>query len=115
MEQNEFTDIRILPDDSVQEIARKIFYGFELNQSCIVRGYVEDSKTEEVFSKGELVLKELERMDMLDNTYIASDKRPRRKRVKPPNTIGGFVAQKIFTYKQETRNSNVCISIWRTQ
>lgn len=101
-------------EDSIQDIARKIFNDFELNQSCTVRGFIEQD--DELIPKGLMVVKELERLDVAKNWYTApGESRKRRKRLKLANTIGGFVAQKIFRYEQKIVNKDMRYSFWRIQ
>lgn len=92
------------------DIAKDIYNNYKLHQSCSVVGIGED-----IIPMGEKVLDGLRRLDTLENTYVGSDKRNRRKRVILPNTVGGYVAQKIFKWKQEIRNKKMIYTIWRVQ
>jgi hypothetical protein len=106
-------DTRIYAEDSVKETAKKIFYHFVLNQSCLVKGFVVGS--DDLEEKGKLVLDELRRLDELENHIPNRSGKMRRRRNVLQNSIGGYVAQKIFRYKKETINSEVRYTIWRVQ
>lgn len=95
-------------------IAKHIYEIFEVGNSCTVKGFMIDG--EDVISKGELVLTELTLRDRLENTNTPiGDKRPRRKRVQLENSIGGYVAQKIFKYEKRTIDKEYRVTIWRVQ
>lgn len=96
------------------EIAREIFYEFEINQSCTIGGFVTNPGNEEVKIRGEVVLECLRQLDVIENFGIEG-KKTRRKRVQLKDTIGGFVAQRIFKYKNEKRGDEIIYKIWRIQ
>jgi hypothetical protein len=104
---------RILDTDGFQEVAKKIFKDFDLNQSCTVTGWVqfEDLSTK---PKGEMVLKELERLDSVDNIRPAG-KRMVRRRKRWPDSIGDYIAGKAFRWKKVIVDNEVKYTIWRTQ
>lgn len=104
---------RIYDTDTILQTATKIFKHFELNQSCTITGFMLNDK--EVKSKGEEVLKVIEKLDIEENTIKATDGRVRRKRKILANTIGGFVAQKIFRYDKKIVDKEPRVSIWRIQ
>lgn len=104
----------ILHDDNPVQIALKIFEDFELNQSCTITGHIVYEEERRVAFKGEVVLDELRKLDVYHNTDEGG-KKPRRKRVVLPDTIGGWVAQKIFKYKKVVLDGETRISIWRIQ
>lgn len=111
---------RILTDDNYLQIAHKIFYEFDVLQSCRIDGWLEitglDGKIVGTKPKGEWVLEQLKILDDSENIAIRpGDGRKRRKRVVLPNTIGGYVAHKIFGFKEEIINAVPKISIWRIQ
>ena len=91
------------------QIAYGIFYDFEVNQSITVKGFDNEVPV------GQKICEELERLDLKENYFIPPDGRPRRKRYKPDNTIGGFVAQKMFKWKREIRDKKMVYTIWRIQ
>lgn len=98
------------------EIANEIFHHFELNQSCTIRGFALLKEKEGVIPKGEMVCRFLEELDVAHNfTRVSGRVKPRRKRVKLDDTIGGFVAQKIFRFKKEQRGDEIIYKIWRIQ
>ncbi len=106
----------ILHEDTVHQIAYKIFEGFELHQSCTITGYLLDEERKLVLYKGEEVLRVLRKMDEDVNTNRPSgDKRIRRRRIVLPDSIGGYVAQKIFRYKKTVLDDEHRWSIWRVQ
>lgn len=105
---------RIFDTDDYAETARKIFYKFELNQSCTILGWVDD----EVQPKGELVLDEIKRLDKAENFVgRASGGKMIRKRKIEPDSIGDYVAGKIFKWKKVviTDTSELKYTIWRKQ
>lgn len=107
---------RILAEDSIYEMARKIFNNFTIHQSCTIIGWIQDEKNKRAIPKGDLVIQELIEMDKKENCQTRpGDGRIRRKRVMLPDTIGGYVAQKIFQYKRNIVDSEPRISIWRIQ
>lgn len=96
--------------ESPFQIASIIFSEWEVNKSGTITGFITgpDGRLEK---KGEAVLRELERIDSLSNV----NEHKRRKRVKPENTIGGYVAQKIWKYRHEVINNEPKTHIWRIQ
>lgn len=105
-------EIRVYDNETVQEIAYKIYQSFEIFQSCKVTGFIQDGRRME--AKGELVLKEIDRLDRLDNVRKMGEKMT-RKRKKPPNTVGGYVAHKIFQWEKNIVDNEVRYTIWRIQ
>ena len=103
---------RVFHEDSVKETARKIYHEFEVNQSCTVIGLEFDG--EKVICKGEEVCKELRRLDTLENVRPMGKKMTRRRK-SLPNSIGGYVAHKIFRYDKVTVDSDIRYTIWRVQ
>ena len=100
---------RVLLTDSVLMTASKIYYHFAVNQSCTVRGMV--LVDDEPFPKGEQVIIELERLDRAHNF----DKNNRRRRVKPENSIGDYVSQKMFIWEMRIHDKKPVYTIWRKQ
>lgn len=101
--------VQILSTDTYYEMAKKIYYQFEVGQSCTIKGFI--WRKELPYAKGSGVLEELERMDKEEHTNIEG----RRKRVKPKHTVGGYAKDKMFKYKRETRNGILMYTIWRLQ
>lgn len=100
------------------EMADIIYTKFELNQSCKVVGYVEDHASKRLDEKGQLVLNSIKAMDDHEHVVFSStDGRPRRKRKKLPNTIGDFVASKIFKWERVINEDEggAKFTIWRIQ
>ena len=102
--------IRILEIDDYLTMATKIYFNFEVNQSCTVRGFIkfEDG---DVKPKGEMVLDQIRLFDTADNV----DKHGRRKRKKVENSIGDFVASKIFCFDKRIHDKKIIYQIWRKQ
>lgn len=97
------------------QLALSIFHDWEINQSVTIKGFVQTGEDEPV-PAGQLICEYLEKFDKEANTFAPSgDKKIRRKRYKPPNTIGGYVAHKMFKWKQEIRDHKMVYTIWRIQ
>ncbi len=106
--------VRILESDGYYDMAIKIYRDFEVGQSCTISGFVIVGNEAE--PKGEVVIRELEKMDIKDNVHIPKDGRKRRrKRVKPPNSIGDYVAQKMWVWEKVIRDGKIKFIIWRKQ
>ncbi len=105
--------VRIKDTDTYVEMAQKIFMYFELNQSCAIRGFIVEGDCST--PRGDMVLDVLERLDSSQNTYKEPGRKNRRKRKVLPESIGGWVAQKIFRYKKETTEGEYKVTIWRVQ
>jgi hypothetical protein len=101
--------IRIYETDDYMEMAEKIYYHFEVNQSCTIKGFVFDEG--EPIPKGKLVLDHINNLDKTEHY----DKRSRRKRVKLPNSIGDYVAGKIFKWDERIQDRKIIYLIWRVQ
>lgn len=102
-------------NETAVEIAEYIFMKFEVGQSTAIRGFTCKVGSDEKMPKGELVLEFLKEHDRRFNVTHKDGKKPRRKRVMLPNTIGGYVAQKIFKWEQRIMDNMIIISIWRIQ
>lgn len=103
--------VRIYAEDTYAEVANKIFFEFELNQSCAITGLVRDG--DEIEAKGKYVLDQLRWLDEKHNTTPAADGRRRRKRKLINDSIGGYAAHKIFKFK--ITDNGTKYSIWRIQ
>lgn len=102
---------RVYENDTVAEIASKIFNLFEVNQSCKVDGFIEEFGYMEI--RGELVMKEIDRLDKEMN-YEPGGKR-RKRRPKAENIVGGEWAHKMFRFQKTFPNNTVRYTIWRIQ
>jgi hypothetical protein len=100
---------RIYKEDSAYETAVKIFEDMELHASCCISGFLKDG--DEIISKGEEVLRQLEKLDTTTNVTTGG----RRKRKKIDNTIGDYVAQKTWRWDKKIVDNQVRITIWRIQ
>lgn len=106
----------VLATDNAHQMAHKIFYNFKLNQSCTISGWIQFIDIQDVMPKGDYVIKLLEKLDTMVNCNKSrSDGRMRRSRVKLPNTVGGFVAQKIFKWDVRIMDQIPRYTIWRIQ
>lgn len=102
-------EVRIFESDDYMEMAEKIWMHFKVNQNCTVKGFVHDG--DDIIPKGELVLKMLEQLDHRENV----GKGNRRKRYKVDNSVGDFLAQKMFIWEKRVRDHQIYYLIWRRQ
>lgn len=108
--------VRINVSDSVEEMAKKIFKHFEVGQSTTIEGFLRSKDPDApMIPKGQIVLKKIEELDQFCNMQLAKDNRWRRRRVKPANTIGDYLAHKIFTWEKRMDESSIKYTIWRIQ
>lgn len=107
---------KVYDTDTVEEMAKKIYEEFVINQSCTIHGielvanayYPERIRP---VAKGELVVDKLTYIDRLDN-FIGKY----RKRSKFSNSIGGEIAHKAFKWKKEMlADGSPKYTIWRVQ
>ena len=113
--------IEIYDTDTWKQAADKIWSdGFVVDQSCSIFG-IEFYKGD-AWGKGELVVKELERLDKDKNVMIGASGKKMRKRKFIPGSIGGYIAHKIFRYKEHriidptgVKGNTVKMNIWRAQ
>lgn len=103
---------RIYAEDTHLEMARKIFDGFEVGQQCTVEGFVRDEENKKVWIKAEMVLDELRQIDTKENVVVSTTGKRARKRKVMGDSIGGYLAQKIFRFKKVAGDK---YSIWRFQ
>lgn len=104
--------VRILESEDYYDMAQKIFYQFEVNQSCTIGGWVVSD--DDAIEKGEMVCNELRRLDTQENV-CSTAKKPYRKRKIIPDSIGGYMAHKIFKYKRVILDNRPKWTIWRLQ
>lgn len=111
--------IQIYDTDTWKETADKIWSdSFEVNMSCSIYGIeIIDGKA---IAKGELVVNELRRLDAKENISVGVSGKKSRKRKILPDSIGGYVAHKIFRFKHVTitddvKGGTIKYNIWRTQ
>lgn len=109
-------ETRIYETDDLFTIVNKIFEDFEIGQSVSISGFVIHGREQKVRPKGEVVLEELRILDESINAEKSRrDGRIRRKRKIEPDSIGGYVAQKIWKYKLVYINEIPRYTIWRFQ
>lgn len=105
---------RILQDETVRQMAEKIFFLFDVGQSCSILGMAENVTERRVMLKGQMVWKEMLDLDKRLNWETQAGERIRRKRKPMPrNSMGGPWAGKIFKYKEDLEQTK--FSIWRIQ
>jgi len=108
----------ITKEDDPKEFARKMFYTYENMMSASISGFEEDQDTGDLTPKGEIVIKWLERFDKLENFTLAgktAGNGMRRRRVKPQNSIGDYLRNKIFRWEKRTENNKITYTLWRIQ
>lgn len=107
--------VTIDQNDSVTVMADKIFNHFLVTQSCTIRGFEKDLD-DNVELKGEKVLEMLREMDRKQNYIWTNQKKgiSRRRRFIPADSIGGYLAHKIFKFRYESVGQH-CVTIWRIQ
>lgn len=93
--------IRLDPDDSSVDMAKKIYGGFEVGQSCSIKGAI-----------GQEVLDHLFALDQHENVQLLASGRTKRKYKYLPNAIGGGIAHKIFRWQRVDKDK---YTIWRYQ
>lgn len=84
----------------------------EVNQSCSVFGFLE--KAGALVPKGELVIEFLTMFDELDNVRYRGT-RPYRNYKFRPDSVGGPIAMKLFTWDKKTVESDIRYNFWRVQ
>jgi len=108
---------QILPTDTFREMARKIFYTFDIGYSVAIFGFV-DAQDGSLKPKGELVCEELRRLDRVEN-YVsnvgARGGGMRRRRNLPANHIGDYIKNKTFKWDMKEIDNKIKYTIWRIQ
>lgn len=104
---------RVLDSDNYEEMAEKIYKYFEVNQSCAINGWVVGE--EDLWEKGFMVCEKLREFDRLENIKIPKSGRPSRRRRVIPDSIGGYLAHKIFKFKRVVNDNKPKWTIWRLQ
>lgn len=102
---------RIYAEDQYWEVAQKIYDDLEVNQSCVITGFI-TLDDEEVYTKGELVIKELTKLYYDNAMYNNGGGRMRMKQRRIPGSIGGYVAHKIWRFQITDKTK---YTIWRVQ
>lgn len=100
---------QIYKTDRAFEIAVKIFEQMDVHQSCSVGGF-ESASEDDIRAKGEVVIEELIQLDISKNC-----RNGKRRRVRPENQIGDYVAQKAFKYQKRIVDGLVRYDFWRIQ
>jgi len=105
---------KITNDMTSGEIAEIIFTKFTVMQSCKVTDFERDENGR-MKAKGELVCDKLWALDQFHNVKVQGARKENRIKRKPPNSIGGYLADKIFRYKITMLKDDVKYTIWRIQ
>jgi len=117
--QTKIMSIEIYDTDTWKQVADKIWSdGFQTNQSCSIYGI--ELINGKAVAKGELVVEELRRLDKEENVMVGQSGKKSRRRKILPDSIGGYVAHKIFRFKyniiiDEVKGNTVKYNIWRVQ
>jgi len=106
--------VKIYDTDSIRQIAQKIYNDFDVCASCTIIGFVINEATEQLMPKGEAVVAHLESMDELANCRYIGEKKVRNYKFRK-NSVGGPIANKIFTWEKKIVDSEPRITIWRFQ
>lgn len=104
--------IKIYDTDTHDVIAKKMWDYLDVGDFVVVRGLVLVELVME--SKGDLVLRELERLDTETNFYVSKGKKNRKYKFKN-NSVGGPIAHKIFTFDKKVVEKEPRVTIWRFQ
>ncbi len=102
---------KIYDNDTPFNIASKIYGGFELHQSCTIMGFYRREADMELVPKGEIIMGIIE--ELYKGEYCYKD--GKRKNQFKPNSVGGPIAHKIFTWEKRIINNEVRYTIWRIQ
>ena len=105
---------KITQDMTSGDIAEIIFNKFTVMQSCKITGFEMDERSR-VKAKGELVCDKLWALDQFHNVKVQGAKKENRIKRRPPNSIGGYLADKIFRWKIQMLKDDVKYTIWRIQ
>lgn len=97
------------------EIATIIWKNLNVGESVIVTGFVKYFEEMDMKPRGELVLRELERIDKFENIRYINVNKKQRKYKFLPDAIGGPIAQKIFKWDKHIVDSEIRYTIWRFQ
>jgi hypothetical protein len=101
-----------LETDSYETMAWKIFNYFQVHQSCTIIGVHAGGGI--LDARGAMVWKEIQKLDEKENTE-RNRSGFRRKRKLIPDSIGGYVAQKIFCRSMKVQDGVLRYVIWRYQ
>lgn len=104
--------IKIYDTEKPEDIARKIYEQFDVHQSCTIMGFYKGE--EDLIPKGKVVMDIIE---MLYSLEFCRDKGGKQYRVYSykPNSVGGPIAHKIFTWDKKIINNEIRYTIWRVQ
>lgn len=101
----------VRPDMDCEEMAFVIFYHMEIMSSCKIMGIEQHNGKWK--PKGEIVCDLLWSYDRLHN--VKTNSKDSRIKRKPSNSIGGYLADKIFRWKIDVLEDDVKYTIWRIQ
>ncbi len=104
--------IKIYDTERPDEIAKKIYYQFEVHQSCTIFGFYKGE--DDLVPKGEVVMDYIKTYYEIEFCYSRGESITRKFKFKP-NSIGGPIAHKIFTWDKKIINNEIRYTIWRVQ
>lgn len=106
--------IRIYDTDTIMDIARKVYFEFDINASCSISGFAIKEDEEKLIPKGELVVAAILGLYETENIRISAGKRVKIWNYKK-SSIGGPIAHKIFTWELRIVEKEPRYTIWRVQ
>lgn len=106
--------VKIYDTDSPHEIARKIFYDIDVMASVSIYGFYMNEASQKLVPKGEIILEQLKQLDEEENLSFRKDRTVRKYRFRP-DSIGGPIAHKIFTWEKRVVDDEPRYTIWRYQ
>lgn len=104
--------VKIYDTDTLREVAQKIYNDFDVSASCSVFGFVERDRL--LVPKGQIVLEYLALFDEIDHITYKKTKKERKYKYRP-DSIGGPIANKIFTWEKRIVDGEPRYTIWRFQ
>ena len=103
---------KIYSTDNANEIASKIYFNFDVLDSCCVYGFEIDMKEQKLMPKGEMVMAIIEKLYQKD--FINSSGN-RKYKTFGENVVGGPVAHKAFKFDKKIVEMEPRYIIWRLQ
>lgn len=100
---------RITEDMTPEEMTDAIYRHFEVGQSCAIRGMYGE------VALGQIVIDRIRDIDLNENTVLRANGQRRRKIKVWPNSVGGYVAHKIFKWAVVYNDKIPKYTIWRVQ
>lgn len=107
--------IKVYDTDTVEQIAKKVFYEFDVMASVTIYGFVMNEQEQKLMPKGEAVLEYIRKLDQFNNFKDRENSKPVRYFKYKKDSIGGPIAHKIFTWEKRIVDSEPRYTIWRYQ